>query len=54
MPGLSIRGAHGYHVEHDPQNGPSKAIENDTYTCQHGPSHIVIQRKGTPQAWCKR
>jgi len=51
---------HGYHVEWDPQGGPLQ--EYDTYTCAHHQHHfggygvgeLVIVKRGTPQAWCKR
>jgi hypothetical protein len=54
---LSLTGKpHGYHEESGP--GPSGQwggfrLEHDTYTCQHC-GIIVLQRRDTPQAWCKR
>jgi hypothetical protein len=48
---------HGYHEETGPAplgSWGSVHDENDTYTCQHGGGHIVIVRRDTPQAWCKR
>jgi hypothetical protein len=47
---------HGYHEESGPglsgQWGDFRQ-ENDTYTCAHH-GGIVIVRRDTPQAWCKR
>jgi hypothetical protein len=51
MPRLSLQGPHGYYCE----SGPDGIVEHDTYMCQHGEGgHMVIQKKGTVQAWCKR